>query len=78
MKVYVVTVYQTEEAESYILGVYTSQSKAGSAMESHMATVYGLNEFTDWDHDWAGGLYSYFYEVGTVEIQRVTLDETWQ
>ena len=67
---FVVTIHDWEENEHYPLGVYSTRAKAGEAMEGTMAAEYGLSEFTDWELDDMGGVWSYFYEGFAVEITR--------
>ena len=75
MEVYVVLIHDWEENEHYPLGVYSTSAKAHEAMDGEMSTNHGLNEYTDWEHDYAGGCSCYFYDGFTVEIQRVLVDD---
>jgi hypothetical protein len=44
-------------------------------MDGAMAADYGQSEYTDWDTDWAGGQWWYFYEGYTAQIERTILDD---
>lgn len=72
---YVVTVHDWEENEHYPLGVYSTDAKAHEAMDGEMATAHGLNEYTDWEHDYTGNRSAYFYDGFTVEIERFRVDD---
>ena len=71
---YLVLVHDWSENEHYPIGVYTTEAKAGEAMDGYMADMYGLNEYTDWERDTISGSCSYFYDDFTVDIQRMITD----
>ena len=75
MEIYVVTIFDYRNCATTLVGAYSTHANAHTAMDGVMAADYGQSEYTDWDTDWAGGQWWYFYEGYTAQIERVILDD---
>ena len=75
MEIYIVTIFDYRKCSSILVGAYSTLANAHTAMDGAMAADYGLNEYVDWDSDYVGGQYRYFYEGYTAQIERTILDD---
>ncbi len=75
MEIYIVTIFDCYRSEIILVGAYSTLANAHTAMSGTMAADYGKNEYTDWNTDYVGGQWWYFYEGYTAQIERTILDD---
>lgn len=75
MGIYIVTIFDYRKCGTILVGAYSTLTNAYTAMKDAMAADYGQNEYTDWDSDFTGGQWWYFYEGYTAQIERTILDD---